>query len=446
MLRKSSFILVVLACLAFFGRPLSAQTEVTLPVSSDTTSVIGVTDSLAAALQGAFVDTNAVVKVRDRGYDASNYMMMKRYTPKDHHKFETKDFFDKTFYSLRAASLKLGTEDYPYGIVGGFSFGKWFHEDHALRLNVSAGHWYDNFNGSDIHAAELSLTYAFNVTSYLGGYKPERFCNLSVLMGAGYANSGYEGNTGQGVAAHAGLNIDMKLSPMVSFFVEPLAKVYSNGMAISRAGNWRSWLSAFEGSIGLSFTAGAPEVDIAGGSWFMSLVGGTQLQNSSNVYDEIGIANALGVHASIGVGHYVTDYMAFRGTLAYSRDKWVQYDELLLFSNYFALRVEGMFDIVSALSRSKERQVVGLCILLGPELGYMYKDDYGEEYLATPYIGLAGGVQLKFALSRKVRMFFEPRCSMVPYTGVSYDRTTLNDYVNYYDGLINMNIGLEFDL
>ena len=76
----------------------------------------------------------------------------------------------------------------------------------------------------------------------------------------------------------------------------------------------------------------------------------------------------------------------------------------------------------------------------------MYKDDYGVEYLAAPYIGITGGVQLKFDLGKKVRIFMEPRCSIVPYNGISYDRTTLNDYVNYYDGLINLNLGLEFDL
>ena len=75
-----------------------------------------------------------------------------------------------------------------------------------------------------------------------------------------------------------------------------------------------------------------------------------------------------------------------------------------------------------------------------------YKDDYGEEYLAAPYMGLAGGLQLKFALGKKVRMFLEPHCSLVPYNGISYDKTTLNDYINYYDGLINMSLGLEIDL
>ena len=150
MLHKS-FILTLSLCLVFFATSLSAKSEMTLPVSADTTTVIGVTDSLAAALQGAFVDTTAVEKVRDRGFDASRYKMLKRYTPKDHHVFKNEYFSDNTFYSVRAATQKLGAVDYPFGLVAGFSFGKWLHEDHALRLNLSFGHWYDNFNGYDTY-------------------------------------------------------------------------------------------------------------------------------------------------------------------------------------------------------------------------------------------------------------------------------------------------------
>lgn len=444
MLHKS-FILTLSLCLVFFATSLSAKSEMTLPVSADTTTVIGVTDSLAAALQGAFVDTTAVEKVRDRGFDASRYKMLKRYTPKDHHVFKNEYFSDNTFYSVRAATQKLGAVDYPFGLVAGFSFGKWLHEDHALRLNLSFGHWYDNFNGYDIHAAEASLSYLFNVTSYLGGYKPDRFCNLSVVVGGGYANTGYDGAAGQAGTLHAGLNVDMRLSPYVTFFVEPLAKAYSNGMAISRAGNWRSWLSAFEGSVGLSFNMPVEEVEMPKRQWFMSVVFGTQVQNSTNVYESMGIAKALGAHANIGVGHHVTDYMSFRGTLSYSRHRWVKYDELFCYSNYYALRVEAMLDLVEAFSKKKSHPVA-VVLLLGPEMGYMYKDDYGDEYLDAPYIGLTGGMQLKFNLSKKVRMFLEPHFSIVPYNGVSYDQTTLNDFINYYDGLINMSLGLEFDL
>ena len=409
-----------------------------------TTAIIGVTDSLAAALQSAFTDTTEV-KVRDRGFDASKYKMMKRYQPKDQVKFVSDYFSDNTFYQIRASSLKLAAPDYSFGIVAGFNFGKWFHEDHALRLNLSGGHWYDNFNGHGILSGELTMSYLFNVASYLGGYIPKRFCEFSVVAGGGYAVSGYTENWGHALTGHVGVNIDMKLSSVVSFFVEPLAKIYSNGMAVSRAGNWRSWLSAFEGSTGLSFELVPTKVEMPKKKWFISILAGPQLQNSANVYDKVGLLHALGFNANLAVGQYFTDYFALRGTLSYSRHNWVRYDELLLYSHYYSVRAEGMFDFVEAFSKNEHHHLT-FAILAGPEFGYMYKDDYGEEYISAPYIGLTAGAQLRFFLAPKLKLFFEPRFSLVPYMAKSYDKTTLNDFVNYYDGVINMNLGLEIDL
>lgn len=408
------------------------------------TTVIALTDSLAAALQSAFTDTT-VAKVRDRGFDASKYQMMKRYTPEDHHVFKIEDFLDKTFYYVRASGQKLNAPDYSAGIVAGLSWGKWFHEDHALRLNVLGGHWYDNFNGYDIHSGEITMSYLFNLTSYLSGYDPSRFCEVSLVVGGGYALSGYKGNLGHALTGHVGANFEMKLSNVVSLSMEPLGKIYSNGMAVSRAGNWRSWLAAFEGTVGLNFNLGSPKAKIESGKWFVSALGGAQTQNSANVYENIGISESMGLNANFAVGRHITDYFALRGSLSYSRHKWVKYDEVLLYSHYYSARTEVMLDLVKAFDGGKHHDIT-FSILGGPEFGYMYKDDYGVEYLATPYFGFTGAAQLKFFISGRTRLIFEPRFSVVPYMSVSYDKTSLNDYINYYDGIVNMSVGLEFDL
>lgn len=436
--RRVYFILAFVLC-------LSASVPTASASVADTTFVPSITDSLAAALDNAFAVDSSQIKVRDRGFDASRYRMLGRFKPVDQVKFKSEKFIDNTFISLKETTLKLASPDYTFGLMTGLSFGKWFHEDHAVRINASAGRWNDNFNGYDIWGSELTATYMFNVVSYLTGYHPEYYCNLSVVAGAGAAMVIYDGHAGVAATAHVGANVGMKLSKGVEFFVEPLVALYSNGMAVSRAGNWRSWMTAFNGSMGLNFNISRHDVDPAPKKWFMSLVGGTQIQNSANVYNKIGIKNAFGLHTSIGVGHRVVDYFAVRGSLSYSRHKWVQYDELFLFSDYYALRVEGMLDLISAFSK-KEEHTIGLSLLFGPEIGYMYKDDYGVEYLHSVYYGLTGGIQLKFAVAKKVRVFLEPRMSLIPYHGVSHDKTNLNDFANYYDGLLNINLGIEFDL
>lgn len=446
MLRKVSYIFALMLCLALSGAGVSASVpKPELPLLSrvDTTE-FGLTDSLAAALQSAFTDTT-VAKVRDRGFDASKYKMLRRFTPQDQHEFKVHNFSDKTFYTLHTSAQKLNAPDYPFGLVTGLSYGKWLHEDHALRANLSLGHWYDNFNGEDIHAGELTASYLFNLTSYLSGYNPGRFCEVSVVVGGGYAMSGYKGNWGHALTGHIGANFEMKLSNVVSLTMEPLGKIYSNGMAVSRAGNWRSWLSAFEGTTGLTINIGSPRVKIKSGDWFVSVLGGVQTQNSATVYNKVGIANSLGLNANLSVGRHITDYFALRGSASYSRHKWIKYDVFLLYSHYYSGRLELMLDLVKAFQPNQHHDIT-FSILMGPEFGYMYKDDFGKEYIATPYVGLTGGAQMKFFLTPGMRAVFEPRFSVVPYMGKSYDKTTLNDFVNYYDGIVNMNIGLEIDL
>lgn len=434
MFRRVLFILSVILCSAVTAHA----------VAVDSTSVPAITDSLAAALDQALA-ADTTQKVRDRGYDAAKYMMMKRYLPKDRAKFSAKHFLDNTFISLQERSVKLGTPDYTFGLMTGVSVGKWFHEDHAVKVNASVGRWADNFNGEDIWAGELTATYMFNMTSYLLGYHPERYCNFHVVAGVGTAACGYEGSRGFALTGHAGVNVSVKLASSMEFFIEPLATVYSNAMAVSRAGNWRSWLAAFTGSIGLNANFGHPKVQLIERRWFMSLMVGPNAQNAEMIYDEIGFGKGLGVHVNLGVGHYMTDYLAIRGTFSYSRNKWVVYDEVPYYSNYFAVRVEGMLDLVELISR-KGGHFVSASLVGGPELGYMHKDDFGTLAWQVPYIGLSGGVQVKFRVGNRLRVYAEPRGSIIPYNAPSNDKTTLNDYLNYYDGLMNINVGIEFDL
>ena len=77
-----------------------------------------IADSLASVLDSAFSDTTSVAKVRDRGFDATRYSMMKRFRPKNQ-PFISERFLDNTFFSVHARSFKLGRQDYSFGSLGG---------------------------------------------------------------------------------------------------------------------------------------------------------------------------------------------------------------------------------------------------------------------------------------------------------------------------------------
>ena len=75
----------------------------------------------------------------------------------------------------------------------------------------------------------------------------------------------------------------------------------------------------------------------------------------------------------------------------------------------------------------------------------MYKSDEKEAVNAM-YFGLSAGAQAKFRITKRFAMFVEPRFSLVPYTAPADDRQTTNSHENYFDGLINVNAGIEFAL
>ncbi|MGM9787167.1 MAG: hypothetical protein ACI3ZS_10090 [Candidatus Cryptobacteroides sp.] len=412
----------------------------TVVVASDKDMIA---DSLRAALDSAFMDTTSVQKVRDRGYDATRYSMMKRFRPKNQ-EFISGKFMDNTFISINARSMKLATADYSFGMLGGLSFGKWFNPFCAVRLSANAGTWTDNFNGSPINGGEITADYLFNLVSYLDGYRLDRFCELSILAGLGYAGAGYKGHWGNAFTGHVGLNLALRIFPGVDFFIEPRAALYSNGMALSHAGNWRAWLASFQGDFGFTYNIGtAKRMEPRPYPWFVSLSGGLQVQNSMIVRDNLGALSALGMHYVLSGGKFFTRYFALRASLSYGRSKWVEYKGYLpYFTDYYSLRFEGLVDFVSLISK-RDDNLVAASLLFGPEMGYMHKADIKDDVNRT-YIGLSGAVQVRFRLWEGLGIFLEPRFCIVPYSAVANTETILNDYRNYYDGLICLNLGLEY--
>lgn len=434
---------------------------------------IELSDSAFMAQMAAQYASNQEKKVVDRGFDVSRLVNIRRQRSVDITPFSAKPFLANTFVSARYTTNKILTEDYGFGQIGGLSFGKWVHEDHAVRITASMGQWQDNFDGSPITGVDASASYLFNLSSYVGGYRTNRLVEVMLVAGAGYSNSMRKDFIGHAANGHVGMNLNLRLFNGFDFFIEPIVKIYPNGkdddddltdqkgMAVSYAGNWRTWLTAVELSCGLSYNIKPSKspyseklVPIPEG-WFASFQGGPHFQNSALVYQVLGLENSLGVHINLGIGKYYNDFFAMRYSAAYSRGPWVIYDDKDYPCNYFALRAEGMVDFVGLIRkavRKEGKSLFSASLLFGPEFGYMYKVDHefdevnNDSVISSAYFGLTGGVQAKFRVTKRLSLFLEPRFSIMPYDAPLHDLTTQNDFRNYYDGIFNGNLGIEFML
>lgn len=423
--------------------------------------------------------TDTVKKVVDRGFDVSRMVNARRQRSVDVTPFSNKPFPSSAFVSARLTTNKILTEDYGFGLMGGLSFGQWLHEDHAVRLTASYGQWQDNFDGAPITGMDLSASYLFNLSSYVGGYRTNRFAEVMIVAGMGYSGASRMGTMSHALNGHVGANVNLRMfkGTGFDFFIEPLAKIYTNGMAVSYAGNWRSWLSSFEVTCGLTYnirpskSPESPRLLPKTDGWFIFLSGGPHFQNSDLVYTHLGVDRSLGVHVNLGLGKYYRDYFAMRLSGAYSRGSWIIYpgDPKEYPCNYFAVRAEGMLDFVGLISKAakpsakkgegsskvrKDRKypLFSASLLFGPEVGYMYKvdQDLPEEdhvpVITSAYLGLTGGVQAKFRLTERFSIFLEPRFSLLPYDAPAHDPSTRSQFRNYYDGVFNFNFGIEFML
>ena len=158
--------------------------------------------------------------------------------------------------------------------------------------------------------AEATASYLFNLISYVGGYRTNRLAEVYIVAGGGYANSIHSKKLHNAIKGHVGLQLNLRLFKDFDLYFEPLAAIYSNGMAVSYNGNWKWWMSAFQANFGLTYNIhrsmapDSPNLLLRTDGWFVSLTGGPHIQNSSFVFKNMTLDEALGVHVSLGVGKY----------------------------------------------------------------------------------------------------------------------------------------------
>ena len=402
-------------------------------------------------------------KVKDKGIDVSRLVNAKRMRPDDDTDFESRPFMKNTFASLGMTMHLLDLDNHSIGYLGSVAFGKWFHEDHAVRAQISVGKWEDNYDFSQVIGTQLDFTYLFNISSFVNGFRPSRFCDINIVAGLGYSNSSMSGNSnlltaggfGHAFSFHLGTRLDFRIFKNIDMFIEPQAVGFTDGVT-AYEGSWRGVKPGFRGTVGLtynimqSYGADSPKLLSRKKGYFVDLMAGPHFQNSSLVY-EVGLKNCVGVHVGLGVGKHYTDYFAMRYSFAFSRNPWIAYLGETLPCSYFAVRAEGMLDVLSFVrfimykGENTRHKFLSASLVFGPEIGYMNKEDL-RETLGRLYLGVSTGAQVKFRLTPLLALFVEPRFSIVPYAAPAVTGSGINSYQNYYDGVMNFNAGIELCL
>lgn len=458
-MRRSAFISILFLCLLSFCAV--AQND-TLParLQKDTLSAQAL-DSLYRADSIARADSALAKKKRPSAIDISKFAMQKRWRPTDEKAPGGLGWLvNDAYVYVYGSYLTQFVSQYGPGACVQLGYGKWFsdakglHRYHGMRLGVSAGWSYDNYNASRLDAIEARATYLFDVSAYASGYDPRRLFSFVPQIGVGLTFEDAEtrkfGNAA--FSMHLGLDWVVRSFPGVDVVLEPLFELHTDPRRLPRQNVWKTFIPAFRGNVGV-------HVQLDRGYWNkqsdpgkdlrVSLAAGPALQPAANIRSAKEVFQLMGYSLALGFGRSYNDWFDWRFQLGQTTDFWYEnrqdvYSRDLRNAAYLYLRVDAMFDIPAMFrAPASDWRRFRFFVLAGPELGLLHKSNVANLEM-FPYMGLSGGFQFRWEPWRDIAFFAEPRVSAVPYTTRS--NMLQVDYLNYSDLVASLYVGVEYRL
>lgn len=397
------------------------------------------------------------------GFDATQEIFSKRYRHPDAVPFDTL-WKNNVYISLFGGMDKMvprGSADFSTGPIGGIAANWQFAPSHTVRASLLAGNLARKIDNETLRRFGLQLDYLLNVTTYTSGYNPGRLFEFLTVAGIGYQYSSLAGNAEHVGELHLGIQLKLHPTAQVDFFIEPRFTVLSDGIDHSFQKNWHKYDMTYGAIVGMNyrFKAWKPfgkirtlEGDKFTDNTFISFAAGGQIQ-ASRLTDEIGLTNSIGPHFSLSVGKWLIPAFGLRLSGFKSADTWhkkvlvatetTPQEEFYEMSTYMGGRLEGMLDATYFFNGRQTDPKFSINLLAGGELGLIRKES-GYHPAKGGYMGITGGVQLKYKLFNDVSLFIEPRTTMASYSLKTNEKVE-NRYLakKYTDNLFNINIGIE---
>lgn len=396
-------------------------------------------------------------------FDATDQAFIKRYRYPDAVPFNKKDWKSNFYLSFFGGIDRIVPRSYSsfnIGPTGGIGAGLHTAPAHSFRLSLYGGTFTRSTDNASLTRFGLQTDYLFNISAYTNGYNPGRFFEISLLAGLGYQYSIFDQNREHVGELHAGLQLKLHPSSQLDIFLEPRLGLATDGIDHSFQQNWHRYDLTYGAVIGLNYRLkkwtpiGRIRSLQEENFWentFIDYAVGTQMQ-LSRLTREIGTINSIGSHTSVSFGKWIAPLLALRVSLFSSNDTWHQKvipatddepEEVFYeMSSYMGGRLEGMFNLLRLINKKTADSPWGVNLLLGGELGYMWKESY-QNPARGGYMGLTGGVQLKRRVSEDISIFLEPRFTLASYTALSRNDQMEEISERYADHLFSLNIGVE---
>lgn len=399
----------------------------------------------------ALAEAAAASKAAAPMFNARDYSLQKRYRPADITPYSKKDFWSSTYVSAGASVFVPMMKDYSYGPSAQISLGHVFGRHHDVRIGTEPGYYYDAYYGYRMNRVAVSLSYMFDLTTYVLGYDSGRICDFSLGAGADWMYKWSAAMPSQN-AGHIGLHFSVEANLHIfrylDVFAAPTFYAFQDPNSTLHSDNWKELMPAFGGAMGCKFYMGS-------GRWKDSTPGlqtyffagsGAKMQNSAQVR-RLPSGRRGGYSVFFGAGRHYTDIFDMRAIVEYSHYNWAQsMNGTILPTHNASIGVDAIVDM-AALCSQRDDIPVNVSLVAGPRIGIFKKcGATGVETLIKPYAGFYTGAQLKIFLPKRLRILVEPGVTFVPYTASSLDPHYAGVNRSYYDAVMGVNVGLEYAL
>lgn len=280
------------------------------------------------------------------------------------------------------------------GPMASFHVGKWFSTVSALRLKAQMGRYDLSGTPSRRYVATAALDYVWNISSALGGYRPDEVFGLNLNLGvaAAYGDNA-AGKIYPGV--EGGLTASFRLSPNWSLFVEPQVQLFTPAFSRDVANRWGGIAPMASIMAGINYTIGdfarrfprSYEDYYASRRYFLTFSGGAARRFRGDYGDGLAFA--------VGFGKRFTPVSSWRLTVdgeAFRRSPG--YVSLVLGADYIC----GISTSMAGFNDHRVFDVSGVLGVFGGVANYYdpAKPVFGGK------VGLLGAFRLSDALSLNI--------------------------------------------
>ncbi|NPD93229.1 hypothetical protein [Xylanibacter muris] len=468
---RKFIVLAVLQTVAFVA--VKAETnKIEVAVSDDA----AVADSLSNMEDGVVNDTLGKSKKNyAKGFNALDYVMGHRYLNKG----ETfgKKWYDHIFIEAGAGVSQMlpPVSDYHFNplTTASMSIGKQISKVSSLRLGVQGAFGFQHDKEKMFYRYGMKLDYIYSLSSYIKGYNPSRFLDVSAVVGAGghYARYSHD-RDGFAPEAHLGMQFKFFTGARGYVSLEPYVSVAGDKIDLSQFRNDRKVDYSYGANLSFIYYLNnnlSPEsrrrlirkanrneqadsvLPAWRAPWFMEFASGISFLNTP----DLNFAQTAGHDISFSVGKWFSSVVGLRLT---GSVRTAAFDSVIveesykpyhpeyryrLKATYTTGRIEAMFNPLGFRRNYSWNENFGFYIVAGGEIGRISKNEgRGLRCLTTAY---SGGLHLWAKLVDDVSLFIEPRYTFYEYK-IPYSNLKDGSAKRFSDDIYSVNVGLAMTM